>query len=314
MKPSREIRAEAWRLMWKEGWFGRGLVAVVLLGAVMWAVSAALAFAFRAMEIETLRDFAAAHQQAAAEGLAYSASSNEALMRMTVASMFENFVQYLLGGIMMFGLTALTLRAVREGKRGWFGSALSGFSVPIGMFWLMFNVQIRIAWWILLAAIPLSIVGATGVQMLGVSAEQLPVVLGGFLAVPISLVMFWLVYRYFLVWFLKADHPDWGAWRCIRESISRMDGCKWAAVRLDCSYWLSLLWFLPLGAVLCWLALKAVSGGGMDALAPNELAILYATVVVTVVYSLVVGLYIMLGHAVFYRELSNGNGGKLCDS
>ena len=295
MKSNREMRDEAWRLMWKGRWFGRCVVGGLALVMIAAAVSAAVSFAYRALDIETLKEYAQAQQQAAAAGLDYSASSGEAMAKMFLASLFESFVQYLFSGILMFGVVTLTLKAVRGSRERWFAEAFAGFHAPFTMFWLMFNVQIRLAFWIVLAAIPIGVVA-------GVLGN--PVLAGMGVAFLITLVLTWLIYRYRQVWFLKVDHPDWGAAKCIRGSIEMMNGWKWRAVQFDCSYWLSLLWSIPLLAAAGWFGVR-IWQEGVESLSAGDLALLVSLGAVSVIYGLIVGWYLSIGHAVFYRELSS---------
>lgn len=299
MKSNREIREEAWGLLWKEGWFGRCLVASVTLALVTGIALGVIALAYRLLDIGTLQDFAAAQQKAASQGLQFSASNSESMLRMLVASLFQNFIQYLLMGIVTYGIMALTLKAARHQREGWLGEAFSGFGAPFTMFWQMFNVQIRTAFWMVLAAIPVGAVaplfakGAAGVAAVTVT-----------LALVMLLVAFWLFYRYYCVWYLKADHPDWGAGKCIGESVGMMKNWKGRAVQLDCSYWLSLLWMIPLTGALAWLVVKIQVGDGWGEASPVELAALAGLGLVLLGYGIVLGWYVAIGHAVFYREMS----------
>ena len=293
MKTNREIRAEAWGLLWKEGWIWRFAIASLLLGAVVWGVMGAIALAYRQMGVESLQDFLAAKQQAAAEGLGFTAPSDEAMMRMVIASLFQTFVQYLMSGIGMFGAVSLALKAMRGDRTHWLGTMFAGFGAPFTMFWQMFSLQIRIACWIILAAVPVSVLGvAFGGVVLGTAIVVLLV----------SVVILWLFYRYRNAWFLKADHPDWGAGKCIGGSVEMMKGWKTKAVRLDCSYWLSVLWLLPPTAALLWLAVKC-SQDGLAGLTNADLLLAGAAGVLTVVAGLIIGWYVVLGHAIFYREM-----------
>ena len=81
MKTSREIRAEAWQLLWKGGGIVRLGGAGLALGIVLFGVTAVLAYAYRVLDISTLQDYVAAKQQAASQGLGYTASSDGAMMR-----------------------------------------------------------------------------------------------------------------------------------------------------------------------------------------------------------------------------------------
>ena len=301
MKSNREIRDEAWRLLWKEGWFGRYIAVSVLLALVVGIVMAAIAFGYRALEIGTFQDFFAAQQKAASQGLLFSASNNESLMRMLGASLFQNFVQYLLVGIGTFGAMAMSLKAVRREREGWLGEAFSGFGAPFAMFWLMFSIQIRTLFWTILVVLPVAVVGSVALSVAGEAGVKLLLVV---LSLAMLAVGIWLYYRYYCVWYLKADHPDWGAGKCVAVSVEVMKGRKGAAARLDCSCWLSFLWLLPLFGMVVRMAAKIQFGGGWGEASPADWAILAGVGVIALFYCAVVTWYLALGHAIFYRELS----------
>ena len=294
MKANREIRAEAWRLLWRGGGIVRLAGAGLVLGIVLFGVTAALAYAFRVLDIPTLQDFMAAQQQAASQGLGYTASSDGALMRMVGASLFQSFIQYLLMGISTYGVVNLCLKTVR-GERG-IGAAFVGFGAPFSTFWLMFGVQIRTAFWMMLALMPASMLLAVGNDNALASVG-----IGLVMIVVLLLVLTWVIYRYRNVWLLKADHPEWGAGRCIAGSVEMMKGWKMRAVRLDCSYWLSFLGLVPFAAAGFWAAAK-YRLEGLDGFAASDFLIVGLVGVSAIVYFLVVGWYLMLGHAIFYRE------------
>lgn len=294
MKANREIRAEAWRLLWKGGGIVRLGGAGLVLGIVLFGVTAALAYAYRVLDIATLQDYVAAKQQAASQGLGYTASTDGAMMRMIGASLFQSFIQYLLMGIATYGVMNLCLKTVRGGRG--IGAAFVGFGAPFSTFWLMFGVQIRTAFWLMLALVPASTVLAIGAGG-GVASVGAALVM----VVALLAVITWVIYRYRNVWLLKADHPEWSAGHCIVGSVEMMKGWKMRAVRLDCSYWLSFLGLVPFAAAGFWAAAK-YRLEGLDGFAASDFLIVCLVSASAIVYSLVVGWYLMLGHAIFYRE------------
>ena len=296
MKTNREIRDEAWNLLWRGGGFVRLAGAGFVLGVVLFGVMAALACAFRALDIATLQDFMAAQQQAASQGLGYTASSDGSMVRMIGASLFQSFVQYLLMGIATYGVMNLSLKTVR-GERG-LGAALAGFGAPFATSWLMFGVQIRTAFWLLLAVVPASALVTLTVGNGGGLSYLLMVLV---VTVAVVAVLTWVIYRYRNVWLLRADHPEWSAGRCIAGSVVMMNGWKMRAASLDCSYWLSFLGLVPLTAAGVWAAAK-YRLEGLDGFAGTDILIVGLVGAAAIVYFLVVGWYLMLGHAIFYRE------------
>lgn len=299
MKSNREIRAEAWGLLWREGWLFRLFAANGLLVVLAGVVIGAIAYAFATMGITTLQDFAATQREMAGQGLTYSASSDGAFLRMCGASFFQAFVQYLMSGVVMYGFTLLTLRAVRRRKSGWLMRAVfGGLSMPFSVFWLNFGLQIRTGLWIFAAVVPTFVV----VSVLCRGSFLVQGAMGLVATVCVmAIVVTWLVYRYYCVWFLRVDHSDWSAGRCFAEGVQMMKGRMGAAIRLDCSYWLGILGLLPFLVGVCCVAVK-LQANGLDALAALDYGILGVSVLGLVIYGVILGWYIALGHAIFYRE------------
>jgi len=293
MMTNAEIRAEAWKRLWNDRWLVRLAVAGILLTGILWTVLAGLAVAYRVLEISTLQDFAVAWQKAAAQGLGYTASSGEAMMRMIAASLFQGFMQYLLSGLVMFGAVTLVLRAIRGERERWLAAAFSGFAAPFTMFWLMFGVQMRLVFWIFLATVP------AGVLMI------VPYV-GGMVAVALVVgVLCWCIYRYRNVWFLRVDHPEWSAGQCIAGSVETMKGWKMRAFGLDCSFLGALSGVFAL-LLVAFVLLQRVLSVGLSGFTALHYALFAALGLPALVYLLVVGWYVTLAHAVFYRELTGG--------
>lgn len=303
MKANKEIRAEAWGLLWREGWFRRLLAAGVILSLVMIGALLGLYFAYRALGVESLSDFQRAKLDAAAAGLDLTAPSAEASMRMWLGSLFQNFIQHLFSGIVMLGMVSVLLKAVRRDAKGWFSAAFVGFQLPLSAFWLWFCVQFQTALWTLLALFPTIVAVSVILNVLGLS----PTSPGGLLAIglgclPAALVFLWVLYRYRLAWFLKAEHPEWRAGRCIARSVELMKGLKRRAVSLDCSYWPWILLLIPflVPNILFGHALAMGSLGEMNAiqLVAGSVLLLLSASFGTLLYA-----YIALGHAIFYREI-----------
>lgn len=303
MKANKEIRAEAWGLLWREGWFMRLLAVGVILSVVMIGALLGLYFAYKALGVESLSDFQRAKLNAAAAGLDFTAPSSEASMRMWLGSLFQNFIQHLFSGLVMFGMVSVLLKAVRRDAKGWFASAFGGFQMPFSAFWLWFRVQFQTALWMLMTLVPTMVVVSVVLNVLGFA----PTSPGGLLVIflgclPAALVFLWVLYRYQLAWFLKAEHPEWRAGRCIARSVELMRGLKRRAVSLDCSYWLWILLLIPFLVPngLLGYAIATDSFGNLSAL---QLAMGGVSLLLSVTLGMVVYWYIALGHAIFYREI-----------
>ena len=84
------------------------------------------------------------------QGLDYALPTRDAYAQMWVASGFEYFVGTLAGAIMMFGLTAVTLRALENREEGWLASGFGGFHRPLGVTALLFVQNVIVCFWLLL--------------------------------------------------------------------------------------------------------------------------------------------------------------------
>ena len=268
MKSNAEIRREAKEIL-ARGWYGRiASVFVTLYFIVVFAVLF-VGGAFAEMNVQTLSDHLKAKLEAAQAGLAYAAPSHSALFSMTGASVFMQLVAYLFGAIFMFGLATVLLKAVKDDANRWFADSFGGFSRPLEVLWLIILMNVKVALWTFLFVIP------------GIVA----------------------MYRYRQAWYLKSEHPDWGAFKCLAESGKMMKGHKWAAFCLDLSFlWRFLLYafvFAIIGAI------GAVSSklGDMIAAVFNMLAMLaFAWLMLRL------SVYFFTARAVFYKAVVESAG------
>ena len=90
------------------------------------------------------------------------------------------------------------------------------------------------------------------------------------------------IYRYRQAWFLKAEHPDWSAKKCIAESCRLAVGKKAEMFRLDCSYWVSITL----------------------AMLSTLLVLVHPLLIfLSLLFIVFVAWYLRLGQAIYYREL-----------
>ena len=201
MKPNREIRAEAWRIV-RGKWFGRILTAGVALYTIVIAVSVALSAAFSDMGVQTWFDFLKSKARNMQEGLGYAVPSAAAFWQMTGASAFEQFIGCVFGSILVFGMAGLMLKAVRDDEGRWLADSFGGFKRPLEVTWLMVLMNLKVFLWSLLFIVP------------GIVA----------------------VYRYRQAWYLKTENPEWGAAKCLAESGRMMKGHKGKLFLLNLSF------------------------------------------------------------------------------
>lgn len=302
MKANKEIRSEAWRLLWKEGWAGRLLVTGFLLSVVLFGAVLGLYFVYKGLGVESLEDFQREQLATVASGAAADASFSGVSMRMWLGSLFQSFVQHLFSGIAMLGMAAVLVKAVRGKAEGWFAAACTGFQTPFASFWLWFRIQLQMALWMMAALFPSLVVGGAVAGLLGLKGELAAGVSLVVAVPPVLLVLVWVLYRYQLAWFLKAEHADWGAGRCIARSVELMHGLKGRAVSLDCSYWLWILLLIPL-CVPNALFGYAITSGTLGKLGFAKLAAGGLSLLLSMTFGMVIYWYIALGHAIFYREI-----------
>ena len=210
MKPNKEIRREAREIL-ARGWYGRIASVFVTLYFIMIFAVLFVVGVFAEMNVQTLSDHLKAKLEAAQAGLIYAAPSHSALFSMTGASVFMQLVGYLFSAIFLFGLATVLLKAIKNDTNRWFADSFGGFARPLEVLWLIVLMNIKTFLWTLLFIIP------------GIVA----------------------IYRYRQAWYLKSEHPDWSASKCLAESGKMMKGRKWAAFCLDMSFlWMFLLYML----------------------------------------------------------------------
>ena len=250
MKTCSQMRGEAWNAVVRTKWLWRLAMLTMMLNAVAQLVMSLVSDAYAQMGIATLTEFAKSKIVAAQQGLGYSSPSLAVSLQMAGASAFEMFLTYIFSAIFALGIATAALKAVRGEERKWFAVSMEGFRRPLESAWLLFLINFKVFLWSLLLVVP------------GIVAA----------------------YRYRQAWFIKSQHHEWSATRCIARSCEVMDGFKWKAFVFDLSYggWLLL----------------AGSAVGVAMLSANSVAISLSMVAAVFVMC-----YFFAGRAVFYREL-----------
>lgn len=254
MKTFKELREEAWELATTR-WTFRFVVVVVSLIAIMFAAMIPLVNFYEANDIQTWGMFAETQMKMKQSGLDLTVASSQQFWSMTWASALQTFVEYLFQGIMIFGVISFVLtKAVRNDDKAWFLCAFGGFRIPLETLWLVLLMSIRIVLWTLLFIIP------------GIIAS----------------------FRYSMAWYVKVEHPEYSAAKCLAESGRLMKGHKLDFFCFGLSYfgWL----FLAIFALAFSIMLSSFSVLGL-LLVPG------------VALTAFVAAYIAFGHARFYLEL-----------
>lgn len=248
-----------------------------MLCAIMIAVLFGLEYLFEVAGIQTWETFREAQLEAKRSGVELAVASGHEALRMTFASGFSTFVQYIFQGIISFGMCVTLLKCIKNDSHGWFSGAFGGFARPLEMFWLTILMIIKIVLWALLLIIP------------------------GIIA----------CFRYALAWYVKAENPEMSANACIKRSSELMDGRKWNFVILGLSYF---GWFLL--AVLPIIVASGIMGASRAGLQAGEevspdivsLLVVCGSIFVSVVMFAFVSIYVAIGKAVFYRDAKAESG------
>ena len=271
MRSCSEIRQDAWNILTGSKWGWKILLNGVLLCAITIAVLFGLEYLFEVAGIQTWESFREAQLAAKRSGDDLAVASGHEALRMTFASGFSTFVQYIFQGIISFGMCVTLLKCIKNDSHGWFSGAFGGFARPLEMFWLTILMIIKIVLWALLLIIP------------------------GIIA----------CFRYALAWYVKAENPEMSANACIKRSSELMDGRKWNFVILGLSYF---GWFLL--AVLPIIVASGIMGASRAGLQAGEevspdivsLLVVCGSIFVSVVMFAFVSVYVAIGKAVFYRD------------
>lgn len=266
MKTNKEIRQEAKEFI-RGKWFRRIFTAGILLYFITVTVSLLITAAYVSMNVQTWQNFLEAKIRAMQGGLGYAVPSMDAFWQMTGASVFQQFIGYVFGAIVVFGLAGVMLKAVRNDDTRWLADSFGGFKRPLEVAWLMFVMNALVGLWSLLLFIP------------------------GIIA----------IYRYRQAWYLKSENPEWSALKCLAESIEMMRGHKWQAFCLDFFYLFELFMLVLACGGTCWLCGLFGDGSALMKAVAGVVSMLASLVFC----GLLVVLLISLGMArtIFYREL-----------
>ena len=321
MMGNREIREEAWRLLWQAKWFWRLLGGSILLSVCTQVVYAVLDGVLYRLGVFNLTALSNALEAKARTGAALPEFTVNLAVQFASSLVLQAFFMFILCAIALYGNTTLLLRTVDDKEEDWLKAAFGGFKMPLGLSWLFFRLVVVYVAWYVLALLP-------GAAMFGVLAVKMPLtstvessaVYAFVTVVAASLVMAIIcipLYRYRYLFRLKADNPDWSAGRCFRECVALVDGAKWRIFVHDCSYWRTLLVPLLWFALLCIAAVVAFAGQAMGwwSLSGARVYVVAIGVIVLVVSYLaliilmmVIALYIGVGQTVLYREISAEKG------
>lgn len=289
MKSSDEIRAVAWDALWTEGWIWR----ILALWAVIYAISAGIGYLVSicqwAMGAEDWTDYASQRVVESVFNRFSSSGGNPEIWQelrqtlkldeipdvrspwicasLTFSSIFRILVTAAVSGFSAVATAYIWLRAAGMAGGEWLGEGLAYGKRPLGL------------------------------AMLYILEKSIVIGLSLFFWLP----GYYASFCFQCAYYLKVDHPDWGAVRCLRESARMMEGHKWRAFWLDWSYWAIVTWaMVPLLGVSI-LLFPLLHAGIVWKIASVLLIIPLLAISVTVAW--LANHYIGIGQAVLYREI-----------
>ena len=207
------VRARAWAKISEGGWLKAvGAFGLYwLMGTVVAQVIARVGIATGGMEVTTVADFIRAHADTFGD---LGMELPDEVGRMTFQVVKPHFrviqavVSAFMEGVLLAGWAAFAVSVMRSGANAL--QVFSGFHRFVAMGWLMILQSVRIFLWSLLLFVP-------------------------------GLVAF---YSYRMSFFIKADHPEWSAWKVLAESKRMMYRNKLRLAWLDATFigwWLLVL-------------------------------------------------------------------------
>lgn len=309
MRSCKEMRQDAWNILTGSKWGWKILLNGIVLYAILVAVVIGLEFIFESVGIQTWSSFREAQIEAKRSGVDLTIASGHEALRMTFASGFSTFVEYLFQSIVVFGLVTTLVKCIKDDSNGWFASAFGGFKRPFDLLWLTALIMIKVVVWALAFAFIGGFIGGIVSAVLRacgmVTEKQMGVLIGLLCGIPACIAAIIVSLRYVLTWYVKSENVEIGANACIKRSCELMRGRKWKLFL----FWLSYIgWFilvilpfaLTAGVVG---ALSAASAGAQADAIPDECSIvMIGAFVVSMLIGIFVVLYAAIGQAVFYRD------------
>ena len=311
MRSCKEMRQDAWNILTGSKWGWKILLNGIVLYAILVAVMIGLEFLFEAAGIQTWSSFREAQVEAMRSGVTLTIASGYEALRMTFASGFSTFVEYLFSGIIAFGLVTTFLKCVKNDSEGWFAGAFGGFKRPFGLLWLLCLMGIMIILWALLFVIVGGFLGGIVSAVLRVcgmvTEKQMGVLIGCLCGIPAAIAAIVVSFRYALVWYFKVEDPETGAYACLTKSCELMRGRKWKLFFFLLSY---IGWFiLALIPICLTVGVAAALNGanGEPQVEPTEITTQMRIVMVvgfgvSILMMVFVGIYASIGKAIFYRD------------
>lgn len=207
MRSSKEIREEAWSLLWKNNHIWK-LFGVWVLHMVIYFGACAFVY--------SLTGF----------------NDNAGGIVQLVGNLFQ--------AVMALGFAAAFLGVVRGEEGEILSDSFFGYKYPFRAFFAQMVMGFVILAW---AFLPLVVTVSLAARAL--ETRTTLHVIGAMMFYLFSIIIAITVsYRYRQLWFIKADDPSSGAFAALKRSVKMMEGNKWRLFKFDMSYWLAALWIL----------------------------------------------------------------------
>ena len=311
MKSNIEFREMAWKRLWADHWLGRLFGGGLLLGLCGYAVQIVVGGILRRLGVQSWFDYL----QVVAENRQDLTTpvpqlTSDYISQATSSTVLTIFFSFIMAGIASYGCAVILKKCLANDEKGWLGEAFGGFKFPFGMLWLQLRYWLIFLVWGVLAGIPFGVAIGFSVPIvkhfgesslvLTVAAVTVAMSVGLAATFAIYAVPF---YRYRFLWLVKADHPEWGAGKCIAACRELMKGNKLKSFKLDCSYWKPItLMLLPF--VVMFLAACACNLlGNAKPVVAIVCIVVFLCVIALLPLAIVVTQYISVGQGFFYEEL-----------
>ena len=210
MRSCKEMRQDAWNILTGSKWGWKILLNGIVLYAILVAVLIGLEFIFESVGIQTWSSFREAQLAAKRSGVDLTIASGHEALRMTFASGFSTFVEYLFQSIVVFGLVTTLVKCIKDDSNGWFASAFGGFKRPFDLLWLTALIMIKVVVWALVFAFIGGFIGGIVSAVLRacgmVTEKQMGVLIGLLCGIPACIAAIIASFRYVLTWYVKVEN------------------------------------------------------------------------------------------------------------
>ena len=277
---TKEIRTKAWNLLWNEHYLGKLFFAATALHLLSNLIKGLIEATLSWLGVATLKETLNNFQR---DGLPLL---GDFFMEYSVMVAMIIFFGLLMTGITNYGTSKILNNTADNDPTNFYNHAFAGFKVPFEALSLQFVLTLISFLIALICALPALVVILSKRwpylpslldtnSQLSIYAMALLIILILALSIPF--------YRYRYTFRVKADHPDWTAWKCLRHASFLSSGNIWHIIKLDLSYFKVFL--IPLFVIL---------------IPIGNLSIIICTIIMTIVT-----LYNGVGQSILYREISN---------